>query len=84
MKKLVILCLCFSFSFAGTLCNHYKKEVDKDLSKIVMTPEDNHTNSARLEYEYFQIDIRSAIVECDGKEKAILIKLRDNMKEIMK
>ena len=53
MKKLVILCLCFSFSFAGTLCNHYKKEVDKDLSKIVMTPEDNHTNSARLEYEYF-------------------------------
>ena len=84
MKKLAILCLLVSFSFGETLCEYYVKQVDKDLSKISMALEDNQSSIAKMEYEMFKIDIRSAIVECDGKVKDASIKLRDRMKEIMK
>lgn len=84
MKKLAILCLLVSFSFGETLCEYYVKQVDKDLSKISMALEDNQPSVAKMEYEMFKIDVRSAIVECDGKVKDASIKLRDRMKEIMK
>ena len=84
MKKLVFLCLLVSFSFGETLCEYYVKQVDKDLSKISMALEDNQPSVAKMEYEMFKVDIRSAIVECDGKVKDASIKLRDRMKEIMK
>lgn len=84
MKKLVFLCLLVSFSFGETLCEYYAKQVDKDLSKISMALEDNQPSVAKMEYEMFKIDVRSAIVECDGKVKDASIKLRDRMKEIMK
>ena len=84
MKKLVFLCLLVSFSFGETLCEYYVKQVDKDLSKISMALEDNQPSVAKMEYEMFKIDVRSAIVECDGKVKDASIKLRDRMKEIMK
>ena len=84
MKKLAILCLLVSFSFGETLCEYYVKQVDKDLSKISMALEDNQPSVAKIEYEMFKIDVRSAIVECDGKVKDASIKLRDRMKEIMK
>lgn len=84
MKKLAILCLLVSFSFGETLCEYYVKQVDKDLSKISMALEDNQPSVAKMEYEMFKVDVRSAIVECDGKVKDASIKLRDRMKEIMK
>ena len=84
MIKLVFLCLLVSFSFGETLCEYYVKQVDKDLSKISMALEDNQPSVAKMEYEMFKVDIRSAIVECDGKVKDASIKLRDRMKEIMK
>lgn len=84
MKKLVFLCLLVSFSFGETLCEYYVKQVDKDLSKLSMALEDNQPSVAKMEYEMFKIDVRSAIVECDGKVKDASIKLRDRMKEIMK
>ena len=84
MKKLVFLCLLVSFSFGETLCEYYVKQVDKDLSKISMALEDNQPSVAKMEYEMFKVDVRSAIVECDGKVKDASIKLRDRMKEIMK
>ena len=84
MKKLVILCLLVSFSFGETLCEYYAKQVDKDLSKISMALEDNQPSVAKMEYEMFKFDVRSAIVECDGKVKDASIKLRDRIKEIMK
>ena len=84
MKKLAILCLLVSFSFGETLCEYYVKQVDKDLSKISMALEDNQPSAAKMEYEMFKVDVRSAIVECDGKVKDASIKLRDRMKEIMK
>ena len=49
-----------------------------------MALEDNQPSVAKMEYEMFKFDIRSAIVECDGKVKDASIKLRDRMKEIMK
>ena len=73
-----------SFSFGETLCEYYVKQVDKDLSKISMALEDNQHSVAKMEYEMFKVDVRSAIVECDGKVKDASIKLRDRMKEIMK
>ena len=84
MIKLVFLCLLVSFSFGETLCEYYVKQVDKDLSKISMALEDNQPSVAKMEYEMFKVDVRSAIVECDGKVKDASIKLRDRMKEIMK
>ena len=84
MKKLAILCLLVGFSFGETLCEYYVKQVDKDLSKISMALEDNQPSVAKMEYEMFKVDVRSAIVECDGKVKDASIKLRDRMKEIMK
>ena len=84
MKKLVFLCLLVSFSFGETLCEYYVKQVDKDLSKLSMALEDNQPSVAKMEYEMFKIDVRSAIVECDGKVKDASIKLRDRMKDIMK
>ena len=84
MKKLAILCLLVSFSFGETSCEYYVKQVDKDLSKISMALEDNQPSVAKMEYEMFKVDVRSAIVECDGKVKDASIKLRDRMKEIMK
>ena len=84
MIKLIILCLLVSFSFGETLCEYYVKQVDKDLSKISMALEDNQPSVAKMEYEMFKVDVRSAIVECDGKVKDASIKLRDRMKEIMK
>ena len=84
MKKLIILCLLVSFSFGSSLCNYYSNEVEKDLSKIVMSLQDNQPSLAKMEYEYFKIDIRSAIVECNGETKDALIRLRDRMNEIMK
>ena len=84
MKKLAILCLLVSFSFGETLCEYYVKQVDKDLSKISMALEDNQSSIVKMEYEMFKVDVRSAIVECDGKVKDASIKLRDRMKEIMK
>lgn len=84
MTKLLILCLLVSFSFAETLYEYYVKQADKDLSKISMALEDNQPTVAKMEYEMFKIDVRSAIVECDGKDKEASIKLRDGMKEIMK
>ena len=84
MKKLVILCLLVSFSFVETLYEYYAKQVDKDLFKLSMALEDNQPSVAKMEYEMFKIDVRSAIVECDGKVKDASIKLRDRMKDIMK
>lgn len=84
MEKLVILCLLVSFSFGETLCEYFTKQVDKDLSKISMALEDNQPSIVKMEYEIFKVDVRSAIVECDGKAKDASIKLRDRMKEIMK